>query len=215
MTHTHTHTHTHTVLSTPTAIAISVPGQVCNVHLSCQAGMGSVYWTSRGAFALLACVQSAGLVSMLAGKDPVFKPEELGFRERGVPREFPEGVFGQKYPQNITTKQGFSSVQTLKVKPEAEHKDADRVGLDGLPHVGAVVWPSQAYYGTVDRMTCEPLLVWPLVSLRSCLLVCHGHVWAHARQAFDQLGCLTCMHLLAVLPDTWRNLTSQFAQDQM
>ena len=44
----------------------------------------------------------------------------------------------------------------LKVKPEGPHKDADRVGLDGLPHVGAVVWPQQAYYGTVDRMTCKP-----------------------------------------------------------
>ena len=63
------------------------------------------------------------------------------------------GVFGQKLPQNITTEQGFSSVESLKVKPEADHKDADRVGLDGLPHVGAVVWPGQAYYGTMDRMT--------------------------------------------------------------
>ena len=47
-------------------------------------------------------------------------------------------------------------MDTLKVKSEGPHKDADRVGLDGLPHVGAVVWPQQAYYGTVDRMTCKP-----------------------------------------------------------
>ena len=63
------------------------------------------------------------------------------------------GVFGQRYPQNITTEQGFVSVEALKVKPEADHKDGDRVGVDGLPHVGAVVWPGQSYYGTVDRMT--------------------------------------------------------------
>ena len=43
----------------------------------------------------------------------------------------------------------------LRVRPEAQYKDADRIGLDGLPHVGAVVWPQQAYYATMDRMTCE------------------------------------------------------------
>ncbi|KAL0055264.1 hypothetical protein WJX82_009622 [Trebouxia sp. C0006] len=92
-------------------------------------------------------------LSKESGKDPIFQPEEYGPREKRAPRQFPEGVFGQKFPQNITTQEGFSSVDALKVKPEGPHKDADRVGLDGLPHVGAVVWPQQAYYGTVDRMT--------------------------------------------------------------
>ena len=60
-------------------------------------------------------------------------------------------------------------MEALKVKPEGLHKDADRVGLDGLPHVGAVVWPQQAYYATVDRMTCKPcscLPVFPVVPSR-------------------------------------------------
>ena len=107
---------------------------------------------------------------MSAGKDPIFQPEEYGPREKRVPREFPEGVFGQKYPQNITTQEGFSSVDKLKVKPEGQHKDADRVGLDGLPHVGAVVWPQQAYYGTVDRMTCKGRLL--LAAVLSCACPC-------------------------------------------
>lgn len=102
---------------------------------------------------------------MSVGKDPIFQPEEYGPREKRVPREFPEGVFGQKYPQNIITQEGYSSVDKLKVKPEGPHKDADRVGLDGLPHVGAVVWPQQAYYGTVDRMTCR-------ASAGCCALMC-------------------------------------------
>ena len=90
-----------------------------------------------------------------AGKDPIFQPEEYSARDKREPRQFPEGVFGQKYPQNITTKEGYPSVDALKVKPEPQHKDADKIGLDGLPHVGAVVWPSESYYSTVDRMTCE------------------------------------------------------------
>lgn len=90
-----------------------------------------------------------------AGKDPIFQPEEFSLRDKREPRQFPEGVFGQKYPQNITTREGYPSVEALGVKPEAQHKDADKVGLDGLPHVGAVVWPSESYYSTVDRMTCK------------------------------------------------------------
>ena len=102
---------------------------------------------------LAACLHCVSVA--LAGKDPIFQPEEFSFRDKREPRQFPEGVFGQKYPQNITTKEGYPSVEALRVKPEAQHKDADKVGVDGLPHVGAVVWPSEAYYSTVDRMTCE------------------------------------------------------------
>ena len=103
-----------------------------------------------------------------AGKDPIFQPEEYSARDKREPRQFPEGVFGQKYPQNITTKEGYPSVDSLQVKPEAQHKDADKVGLDGLPHVGAVVWPSESYYSTVDRMTCK-----------SSVVVVHGECVSH------------------------------------
>ncbi len=30
---------------------------------------------------------------------------------------------------------------------------AARIDSDGLPHVGAVVWPKQSYYSTVDTVT--------------------------------------------------------------
>lgn len=105
-----------------------------------------------------------------AGKDPIFQPEEYSARDKREPRQFPEGVFGQKYPQNITTKEGFPSVDALKVKPEAQHKDADKVGLDGLPHVGAVVWPSESYYSTVDRMTCKSSVL-SLTPSMQCVVV--------------------------------------------
>lgn len=107
-----------------------------------------------------------------AGKDPIFQPEEFSARDKREPRQFPEGVFGQKYPQNITTKEGYPSVDALRVKPEAQHKDADKVGLDGLPHVGAVVWPSESYYSTVDRMTCKsPAYLWHVCQFQTCTLV--------------------------------------------
>lgn len=91
-------------------------------------------------------------------------------RDKREPRQFPEGVFGQKYPQNITTKQGYSSVEALGVKPEAEHKDADKVGVDGLPHVGAVVWPTESYYATEDRMTCKLLPPFTVTDSQSLLI---------------------------------------------
>lgn len=86
-----------------------------------------------------------------AGRDLVFTPEQWKFdKDRNAPREYPEGVFGQKYPQNLSTKKGFASVAKFGVKEEGDYKDADRVGVDGLPHVGAVVWPTQSYYNTYD-----------------------------------------------------------------
>lgn len=91
-----------------------------------------------------------------AGKEITFGTEKVHSKDVGKPREFPEGVFGQKYPQNITTQEGYPSVDALKVKPEAEHKDADRLGVDGLPHVGAVVWPGQAYYATKQGDSAKP-----------------------------------------------------------
>ena len=97
---------------------------------------------------IVSLFKGSDLVAAAAGKEITFGIEKVHSKDVGKPREFPEGVFGQKYPQNITTQEGYPSVNALKVKPEAEHKDADRLGVDGLPHVGAVVWPGQAYYAT-------------------------------------------------------------------
>ncbi len=36
---------------------------------------------------------------------------------------------------------------------QAAHADAERIDVDGLPHVGAVVYPDQAYYSALDRVT--------------------------------------------------------------
>ena len=32
-------------------------------------------------------------------------------------------------------------------------RNADRIDVDGLPHVGAVIYPKQAYYSKADKMT--------------------------------------------------------------
>ncbi len=34
-----------------------------------------------------------------------------------------------------------------------KHAQAERIDTDGLPHIGAVVWPKQSYYTTVDTLT--------------------------------------------------------------
>jgi hypothetical protein len=39
------------------------------------------------------------------------------------------------------------------VVPEAAYKNAELVDGDGLPHVGAAIWPGQSYYSAMDRLT--------------------------------------------------------------
>ncbi len=41
----------------------------------------------------------------------------------------------------------------MQVREEGTQRNADRVDVDGLPHVGAVVYPGQAYYSKADRAT--------------------------------------------------------------
>jgi hypothetical protein len=40
---------------------------------------------------------------------------------------------------------------------QAAHADAARIDADGLPHVGAVAYPDQAYYSALDSITGELL----------------------------------------------------------
>lgn len=40
-----------------------------------------------------------------------------------------------------------------RVAVPAKHAQAERIDADGLPHVGAVVWPKQSYYTTVDTLS--------------------------------------------------------------
>ena len=41
----------------------------------------------------------------------------------------------------------------MQVQAEGSYMNADRVDVDGLPHVGSIVYPNQAYYSTVDKVT--------------------------------------------------------------
>lgn len=87
--------------------------------------------------------------AMPAGKDMQFATELPGPRDTGE-SFVPTGAFGQRYPQNVHTLADSPAVKPAKLKPKGPHKDADRVDSDGLPHVGAVVWPGQSYYSTKD-----------------------------------------------------------------
>ena len=39
------------------------------------------------------------------------------------------------------------------MQAEGGHRNEERIGVDGLPHVGAVIYPGQAYYSKVDCAT--------------------------------------------------------------
>ena len=40
-----------------------------------------------------------------------------------------------------------------QVQPEGGHRNEERIDVDGLPHVGTVIYPGQAYYSRVDCAT--------------------------------------------------------------
>ena len=50
-----------------------------------------------------------------------------------------------------------------RVEPEGMHRDAATLDMDGLPHIGAAIWPGQNYYNTLDNLTgkgCIPMEAW-------------------------------------------------------
>jgi hypothetical protein len=69
--------------------------------------------------------------------------------------EPPSGAFGGMFPQNVRTE----GSEGLAADPC--HRDSDRIDTDGLPKVGAAVWPRQAYCNTVRcwRLPSLSLLV--------------------------------------------------------
>lgn len=73
------------------------------------------------------------------------------YREQGPPK----GAFGEEYPQNIQSSLTSQSVSAKRVRASPSHQDADRIDNDGLPHIGAAIWPGQAYYASLDRMTSK------------------------------------------------------------
>ena len=76
-------------------------------------------------------------------------------------RPRPVGAFGADYPQNVPSTKNSAAVAGKKggvgmgigVQPEGGHKDADALDADGLPHIGAAIWPGRQYYCTVDKLT--------------------------------------------------------------
>ena len=46
-----------------------------------------------------------------------------------------------------------SSGFAVQVQPEGGQRNEERIDVDGLPHVGAVIYPGQAYYSKVNCAT--------------------------------------------------------------
>ena len=65
----------------------------------------------------------------------------------------PVGAFGAEFPQMVPSTPASAAVAAKGVAAEASHRDAALLDADGLPHVGACVWPGQPYYHAVDRLT--------------------------------------------------------------
>ena len=84
------------------------------------------------------------------GRDMVFGPDPRPRRSRRGFAERPRGAFGQEFPQTIASQPDSAAVAQHQVLPAGEHAEADRVDADGLPFVGAAVWPGQSYYTTVN-----------------------------------------------------------------
>ncbi len=86
----------------------------------------------------------------LQGGGPAFRPSP----QRPAPCDLM-----LKFLQQISTCCSFCNhVPTPRppvlhsVQPEGPHKAADLLDADGLPHVGAAIWPGQQYYSAVDQL---------------------------------------------------------------
>ncbi|GFH16505.1 DNA-directed RNA polymerase subunit beta, partial [Haematococcus lacustris] len=65
----------------------------------------------------------------------------------------PVGAFGQQYPQNVPSAASSTAVLQQRLAPASNHKESDHLGEDGLPHVGAIIWPGQTVYSVKDQTT--------------------------------------------------------------
>ncbi|KAJ9526862.1 hypothetical protein QJQ45_017765 [Haematococcus lacustris] len=73
-------------------------------------------------------------------------PQAAGFKR-------PVGAFGQQYPQNVPSAASSTAVLQQRLAPASNHKESDHLGEDGLPHVGAIIWPGQTVYSVRDQTT--------------------------------------------------------------
>lgn len=46
-----------------------------------------------------------------------------------------------------------AAVSLKKVQPNGNYTDAERIGTDGLPHAGTVLYPGQGYYSIVEPIS--------------------------------------------------------------
>eukprot|EP00798_Chlamydomonas_sp_ICE-L_P010691 gene10691-12383_t len=101
-----------------------------------------------------ACLYKTEMVDLAEDKNSkeilAAEPHDDGSRIRPFVR--PVGAFGQTLPQNVMSKSDSDAVTNLGVVPTYDNKDSDRIGPDGLPHVGAIVWPGQVNYITKDTV---------------------------------------------------------------
>ena len=84
---------------------------------------------------------------MVFGVEPRARTPKKG----ALPEARPSGAFGQEFPQNVPSVSHSAAVLDGGVEPLGLQPEAERVDSDGLPHVGAVVWPGQSYYTTLNK----------------------------------------------------------------
>ncbi|KAK9786393.1 hypothetical protein WJX73_005626 [Symbiochloris irregularis] len=84
---------------------------------------------------------------------PPAKAMRGGFARIGDAEERPKTIFGQKFPQNEPSKAESAAVSQKKVQPVGGYADAERMGTDGLPHPGTVLYPGQGYYSIVEPIS--------------------------------------------------------------
>lgn len=83
----------------------------------------------------------------------LFAAEELRRGDKDVgPKEY-LGAFGARYPRNIPSLPGSEAVMSGRIAPAPRHRDGDHLDIDGLPFVGALVWPGEATHSTKDAVT--------------------------------------------------------------
>eukprot|EP00873_Tetraselmis_striata_P041965 jgi/Tetstr1/462229/TSEL_000628.t1 len=83
----------------------------------------------------------------------VFAAEPLKRGEQVAVKSY-EGAFGATLPRNVPSIQGESTAaEEGRVEPAGDYKDADHLDVDGLPHVGALIWPGETTHCTRDVVT--------------------------------------------------------------
>jgi len=88
-----------------------------------------------------------------AGNTDVDEATACPVDEAPYARSVPGNAFGQELPRNMASRPGSSAVTEKGVVPGARHPEADTLDLDGLPHVGTVVWPGRGWLGLKDLAT--------------------------------------------------------------